>query len=127
MTHSLSIATGKLPIPSREPKRSLLVQLRTRHIPLNAYLHRIGKAENGRCEACWMCSEQTTEKTIRHFLFECPEYAVESSRLQAKLGRDARDLKTILKDKEKTKELIWYIARTKRLQQTIGNLILRDN
>lgn len=106
---------------------SILIQLRTQHIPLNTYLHKIGKAENSRCEACWQRSEQTTDETVRHFLFECPEYAAERSRLQTKLGRDARDLKTILKNKEKTKELIRYIARTKRLQSSIGNLTSRDN
>ena len=106
---------------------SILVQLRTRHIPLNAYLHKIGKAASSRCEACWLRSEQNTEETVRHFLFECPEYAAERSQLQTKLGRDARDLKTILKNKEKTKELIRYIARTKRLRPTIGNLTSQDD
>jgi hypothetical protein len=106
---------------------SLLTQLRTRHIPLNMYLHKIGKSPTDRCDACWRRHQCETRETIQHFLFECPEYNLERSRLQHELGRDSRDLRSILKDKKKTRELLHYIGRTRRLHSTLGNLKLHEN
>ena len=101
---------------------SLLIQLRTRHIPLNSYLHKIGKTASNRCEACWRQSQVMTPESVQHFLFECPEYAIQRSRLENKLGRDSRDLRSILKNKDKTLELVHYIAQTKRLRFSLGEL-----
>jgi len=101
---------------------SVIFQLRTRHIPLNAYLHKIGKSDSSRCEACWRRHQEIIHESVQHFSFECPEHFLERSRLEHKLGRDAQDLQTILKCKDKTLELIQYIRRTKRLQSTLGKL-----
>lgn len=56
------------------PKRqiSILSQLYTRHIPLNAHLRRIGKHEDAICEHC----DDFAEETIHHYLFDCPAWAV---------------------------------------------------
>jgi hypothetical protein len=43
---------------------SLLTQIRTRHIPLNVYLHKIGKAPTNRCEARWRRHQHETPETI---------------------------------------------------------------
>ncbi|QRV93039.1 hypothetical protein RhiJN_21057 [Ceratobasidium sp. AG-Ba] len=53
------------------PRRhaSLLIQLRTGHIPLNAYLNRFGHVESANCPAC----DQRAE-TVEHYLTHCPAY-----------------------------------------------------
>jgi hypothetical protein len=48
---------------------AMLIQLRTGHIGLNAYLHRIGVEDSSTCKACNMSAE-----TVSHFLRECPRY-----------------------------------------------------
>jgi hypothetical protein len=49
---------------------SWLFQLRTGHIPLNAYLHRFKRTESAKCPACGYHNE-----TPQHFLLDCPAYA----------------------------------------------------
>jgi ribonuclease HI len=51
---------------------SWLFQLRTGHIPLNAYLHRFKRTESAKCPACRYHNE-----TPQHFLLNCPGYAHE--------------------------------------------------
>ena len=53
------------------PKRhaSILLQLRTGHMPLNKHLYRITKAISPYCPHCPQC-----EETVLHFLVECPHY-----------------------------------------------------
>ena len=51
---------------------SRICQLRTGHIPLNAYLSRIGRATDARCPACGHPKED-----VRHLLMDCPAYAHE--------------------------------------------------
>lgn len=46
-----------------------ICQLRTGHIPLNAYPHRIGRAEGMRCPACGYLKED-----MKRFLLDCPSY-----------------------------------------------------
>ncbi|KAF8592274.1 hypothetical protein K439DRAFT_396841 [Ramaria rubella] len=50
-----SFSSGKLlqrtPLLSQN-NSSLLLQLRTRHIPLNSHLHRIGKYQTPKCPHC---------------------------------------------------------------------------
>ena len=51
---------------------SCIFQLRTGHVPLNAYLERIKKAEKPNCPAC-----SHTRENVQHFLFNCPSYGYE--------------------------------------------------
>ena len=46
---------------------SILVQLRTGHALLNAFLHRIGKVNSPHCPACLGAN-----KMVHRFLFDCP-------------------------------------------------------
>jgi ribonuclease HI len=49
-------------------KSSIILQMRTGHIPLNKYLYRIGKAQSLLCRAC----DRSQDETVFHFLVECP-------------------------------------------------------
>ena len=51
-------------LPRRE--QSIIFRLRTGHIPLNSYLHRIKPHHPS---ACPLCDEP--EETVQHILFEC--------------------------------------------------------
>ena len=61
---------------------SVLIQLRTGHAPLNAFLHRIGKVDSPRYQACL-----GADKTVHHFLFDCPTHVHAQYALARKLGR----------------------------------------
>ncbi|KAF8808249.1 hypothetical protein BYT27DRAFT_7027817, partial [Phlegmacium glaucopus] len=93
------------------------IQLRTNHIPLNAYLHRIGKAESKKCDSCWRVRHEVVTETVVHFLFECPSFDYERHDLDRKLGAQSRNLRAILANKDHVKELIRYIGRTRRLKK----------
>ncbi|KIY51166.1 hypothetical protein FISHEDRAFT_38154 [Fistulina hepatica ATCC 64428] len=51
------------------PAASILTQLRTQHVPLNDYLHRITAIESLLCEACGDENE-----TLIHYLLRCPAH-----------------------------------------------------
>jgi len=51
---------------------SKIFQLRARHIPLNAYLHKIKHAGSARCNKC-----NHPRETPQHFLLECPAFEKE--------------------------------------------------
>ncbi|KAG2073157.1 hypothetical protein BDR04DRAFT_1011386, partial [Suillus decipiens] len=48
---------------------TLLLQLRTGHMPLNKHLHCISKAPSPTCKAC-----NQKNKSVYHFILECPVY-----------------------------------------------------
>src|SRR6266481_4554490 len=62
-SHSFIMATDEL----TRAQASMLMQLRMRHIPLNQFLHQIGKIDSLLCLAC-----ASVEETIHHYIFDCP-------------------------------------------------------
>jgi ribonuclease HI len=60
---------------------SKIFQLRSGHIPLNAYLHQFKWKDSTQCPACGAPKE-----TPQHFLLECPAYAHERWKLRPKKG-----------------------------------------
>jgi ribonuclease HI len=100
---------------------SLLFQIRSNHLPLNCYLHRIGAAPTKECANCRTILQDGPEETVTHFIFECPTYNQVRQNLDAALGRNARDLKEILSDLDQTRELLKYIGQTRRFQ-SIGDV-----
>ena len=56
----------KLVSDMRRGHSSLINQLRSNHIALNFYLHRIKKRDDPMCEHC-----PAERETVRHFLFDC--------------------------------------------------------
>jgi hypothetical protein len=102
---------------------SLLIQLRTGHIPLNSYLFRIKKSGTRRCDYCWGDGRLTITETVIHYLFECQAYATERYDMDRALGRHSRDLKGILTSLDRIKELLKFVGRTARFKTTLGDAI----
>ena len=101
---------------------SILIQLRTGHIPLKAYLHRIGKADTPTCEKCGEDNE-----TVEHYLMRCKQYQNQRRRLQEEIG-GAREVDTdILGRPDLFPALFRYIWRTERFQETHGDLEPADD
>jgi len=96
---------------------SLIMQLRTGHIPLNYYLHRIGKADSNKCAKCNEIPGvlQVTE-TINHFLFDCRAHDEARQSLIAKIGRSHLSLQKIMKNADYMKALVTFINRTGRFK-----------
>jgi len=102
---------------------SLLLQLRSGHIPLNAHLYRLNCSDTDKCLACSdHIGVPPATETITHFLFHCPAYQNERHDLDNALGPHSRDLESILKSKKGTKDLLRYIGRTKRLKKVFGEM-----
>jgi len=59
---------------------SLLIELRTKHVPLQKYLHLIGKEESPTCPM-----RHTGAKMVHHYLIVCPAYTAQRSQLQCQL------------------------------------------
>ena len=101
----------------------MLFQIWSNHLPLNSYLHKIGKLPSKKCDQCWRRRHTDTPKTVTHFLFECPAFDYERHELDRDLGRSSRDLKEILSDPDSTRVLLRFIGRTKRFKE-LGDVSL---
>ena len=62
----------KLMVECSRAQASLIIQLRTGHVLLNAYLHRISKLDQPLCHLC-----ERGDKTVHHYLFDCTAWAHE--------------------------------------------------
>ncbi|QRV88338.1 ribonuclease H-like protein [Ceratobasidium sp. AG-Ba] len=93
------------------PRRhaSLLVQLRTGHVPLNAYLHRFGLAGSGNCPACNQRAE-----TVRHYLMSCPAYEQARQRRNIASPASTNSLSLLLSSREAARHLLTYVRETGR-------------
>lgn len=100
-----------------KPWTSILIQLRSRHIPLNAHLHRIGKRDTPNCRYC-----EGTKETTFHFLLDCPRYAHQRHELRNQLGRKANSLSHLLSSKKAIQHVIKFVDDTERLRETFGDL-----
>ena len=98
---------------------SLIMQLRTGHIPLNFYLKRIGKIDSDKCSRCAEdpINLQIVE-TVGHFLFECQSYDEERDELIEKIGRSQLSLAKIMKNTDNIKALATFVNRTGRFKET---------
>jgi hypothetical protein len=101
---------------------SLLIQIRSGHIPLNAHLFRLSCVDTDKCQACHNRPGVPSREIITHFLIDCPAYQNERHHLDTALGRRHRDLGHIMSKESHIRELLRYIARTERLQKTFGNV-----
>jgi ribonuclease HI len=98
---------------------SLLMQVRSGHLPLNFYLHRIRKAESKRCQACSLeQGDNTPTETIQHFLYDCEAYANQRKSLLRSIGASNIALREIMLHTKRMKALAQYITRTKRFENT---------
>lgn len=102
------------------PRRhaNLLVQFRTNHVPLQAYLARIGKAPTATCPTCGGAPE-----TVHHYLLACPTYSLHRAVHFAPLGFSGRTLATLLNNKDALRPLFTFINATGRLRTVVGALV----
>ena len=96
---------------------SIYTQLRTRHVPLNHHLHRIGKSDTPYCAAC-----PGKDETIYHYLFDCPQYARERHILANALRRKATSIGYILTSDKATRPLMQYINGSARFKPVLGEI-----
>jgi hypothetical protein len=87
---------------------SLLFQLRTGHIALNCYLHRINRIATPQCPACGLPRE-----TVIHFLFECPAHLSERIRHFQQWKQKERDLSFLLSNTKAALSVISTRHRTR--------------
>ena len=101
------------------PKRhaSILLQLRTSHVPLNKHLHRISKVDQPFCPHC-----PRRVETVLHFLLECPHHETHHVQLRHKLQQKARNIACLLADPKCLKSTLSFVHATGRFKTTHGNL-----
>src|SRR6266481_1923633 len=92
-------------------------QFRMGHIPLNAFLNRIGKADSLHCPTC-----QNTAETVHHFLFNCLSHAHARHDLARTLGHKSKSLRYILGDQEAFGSMLKFMRATGRLKSVYGEL-----
>lgn len=96
---------------------SLLLQLRTGHVPLNKHLHRIAKLPSPICSSC-----QQKEESVYHYILECPAFIRPRNILRKSLGTRNLTLKELLNDRKAIRKLLTFVAQTKRFQTTFGDV-----
>jgi len=97
---------------------SILMQVRSGHLPLNTYLYRVKKSELNQCEACKINPEdESPPETIKHFLYDCEAYTPQRSTLIRAIGATNLPLKEIMSETKYMKELARYIVKTGRFQR----------
>ena len=101
----------------RRNQMSIVTQLRTNHIPLNFYLHRIKKAESTDCPHCPGITED-----VQHYLFACKNYAQARESLKARAGRNAFSIRHLFSTRDGVKHLLEYVHDTRRFERTLGGL-----
>jgi hypothetical protein len=108
---------AKLAAELPRKKASLLIQLRSGHVPLQAHLHRITRADSPTCQGCGARKE-----TVHHFLMVCPKYMAQRQQMAAEGGRGTLVMARLLSSSKLTRHLFDYIARTKRFEDTFGDI-----
>ncbi|KAJ7108961.1 hypothetical protein C8R43DRAFT_905095, partial [Mycena crocata] len=88
---------------------SLIVQLRTRMVALNAWLHKIHRADSPLCPPCHR------REDVPHFIFFCSRFAHHRITLRTALGRKATSLGYLLTNEKGIRHLLRYVHATNRL------------
>ena len=96
---------------------SMLVQLRTGHVPLQKHLFRIAKVDNPTCPHC-----RQGEESVHHFLFECAAWQRERWHMSNKLGRAAKEANSVMNTPKGIAELMKYVSHTGRFKDVFGEL-----
>lgn len=97
---------------------SLMTQIRCGHIPLNRYLHKIGRSESDLCQACLNGEDNLhCRETVKHFLFECDSFRREREELVEKITRRRLNLCDIMANTDYMKALATFVNSTGRLKR----------
>ena len=92
-------------------KGSLLIQLRTGHVPLQVHLNRIGKKDS---PVCLMCNE--ADETVSHFLTACTTFAIQRRCMERHLQRAMKSVGMLLMNPNAFPHLFRYIVNTRRFR-----------
>lgn len=87
-----------------------LIQMRTGHFPLNAYLFKMGKVDRPNCPACG-----EPQETVQHFLEDCHKHARERWHLKRAAGTEDI-MRFALSTKKGAAALKIFIRGTRRFQ-----------
>ncbi|KAJ6497189.1 hypothetical protein C8R47DRAFT_972758, partial [Mycena vitilis] len=88
-------------------QRSLITQLRTDHIGLNKYLHRIKAVDSP------LCVRRRVPETVDHFLLTCRRYLPARHNLRREIKKPL-SLRTFLGDPANTTHLMNYVTASGR-------------
>lgn len=89
------------------PQASLYTQLRSGHIGLNFFLHRIGASDSPNCTTCHV------PETVNHFLMQCSRFVAHRSRLRLAIAPAPLDTRTLLSS-ENIKAVSSFCIETRR-------------
>ena len=86
-------------------------------MPLNGYLHKIGKVDSDTCQACYNEEEMIQRReTINHFIFDCTAYTGHRKDLKDRIGHRNLNLHDIMGSAKHMRALTAYINRTGRFK-----------
>jgi hypothetical protein len=88
---------------------SLVMQLRTRMVGLNAWLYKIRRADSPLCATC------NQREDVPHFIFFCSRFSHHRFILRNSLGRKATSLGYLLTNETGIRHLLRYVHATNRL------------
>jgi len=100
---------------------SILTQLRTGHIPINAHLHKIQKSNMPYCPQ-YTCIQAMED--IHHLIFTCPKYTQERHQLILRIGRKNFSNPKLLTDKNIIPHTLTYLNKTGQFKQVFGDIEL---
>ena len=106
-------------ITAKLPRRfvSLLTQLRTNHIPLQAYLHRFRLVDSPICQQCLEAPE-----TVSHFLFFCNKYTAQRLTLASAFETGKVLDFSVLGNYKLFPALFRFIKDSNRFESSFGDL-----
>ncbi|CAK5270117.1 unnamed protein product [Mycena citricolor] len=96
---------------------SIMIRLRTGHLPLARHLHTIKRADSPVCPCC-----HREDESVRHYLLHCPAHANARGNLIRRAGRHAQDLEKLLSRPDLTRHLLRFVAQTGRFRAIFGEI-----
>ncbi|KAJ7903939.1 hypothetical protein B0H13DRAFT_1577011, partial [Mycena leptocephala] len=81
----------------------------SRQIAINAWLHKIHRAESPLCQTC------QRREDVPHFIFFCSRFTHHHVHLHAALGRKATSLGFLLMNEKGIRHRLCYVHATNRL------------
>jgi len=112
----------KLIAPLPRKNAALLLQLRSRHIPLAAYLYRINKATSPTCPCC-----NHGDETVHHYLLECQAHRAARREMHRAGGRDTAQITKLLSKPGLLPHLFRFIGQTERFRSVFGEIPILDD
>src|SRR5262249_45519912 len=102
----------KIYSPLSREYASILAQLRTGHVGLNAYLNRINRHPSNQCD----CMEGV--ETVEHFLLICKKWKKQRATLKQKCGIAWSDIRNLLSKPSLLPHTLKFVFSTNRLTQS---------